>query len=437
MTEQGIVRETLVKIFKKNGYEELDRLTQRDFDHISHEIEENTGTLISGSTIKRLLNGNFSRLPQIATLDAISGYLGYKSWQEYKLTSRFGEKNLTEEKAIHTTDVVAENRSGTLRKFTLVSMISLIVGIVVIVVFIQFSDTKQLSNLDKASFSVRKNTYNEVPNTVVFNYNIDDVQADSFFIQQSWDKNRRVRIFKKNYTLTDIYYEPGYHVAKLIANDSIIRAVGISIPTDRWFLFAKDNPSSKPEYITADNIVKDGMLGINENDILKSKIDIGKEKEYLYTFFPSKIEVNSDNYVLKTKIRMKQVKNNSCPYIMLEVFTQRYPMFFVTTSRGCASESMLQFGEQFIGGKDRDLAPLSSDVTQWHDIELSVKNRQVNIFLDHEKVFTTSYKNTSLLIAGLGFVSNGICEIDFIHLEGSDGKIVYENNFDRDSLIVQ
>ncbi|MEI9809516.1 MAG: hypothetical protein WDO16_17520 [Bacteroidota bacterium] len=41
--------------------------------------------------------------------------------------------------------------------------------------------------------------------------------ADSFFIQQSWDKNRRVKIDKHSHTLTDIYYEPGYHIAKLIA----------------------------------------------------------------------------------------------------------------------------------------------------------------------------------------------------------------------------
>ena len=84
----------------------------------------------------------------------------------------------------------------------------------------------------------------------MFHYNIDDVKADSFFIQQSWDVNRRVRIFKNNYTLTDIYYEPGYHMAKLIANDSIIQTVDVSIPSDGWFLFAMNTkPKSNPVYI--------------------------------------------------------------------------------------------------------------------------------------------------------------------------------------------
>lgn len=254
--------------------------------------------------------------------------------------------------------------------------------------------------------------------------------ADSFYIQQSWDKNRRVRIFKKNYTLTDIYYEPGYHVAKLIANDSVIKAIGVSIPTDRWFLFAKDNPGSNPEYIIANDNIRDGLLSVTEKDIVDSRIDIEKEKEYVYTFFPSKVEVSSDNYVLRTKVRIKEVKKNFCPYITLDVFTQRYTMFFKSTLKGCASESALQFGGQLISGKERDLASLAFDVTQWTDIELSVKNRYVKIMLNNKEVFSTFYESTSGLITGLGFISNGLCEIDFVEMKGLDGTMVYENDFE-------
>ncbi len=42
-------------------------------------------------------------------------------------------------------------------------------------------------------------------------------------------------------TLTDIYYEPGYHNAKLIVNDQIIKTIGISIPTDHWFFYSKES----------------------------------------------------------------------------------------------------------------------------------------------------------------------------------------------------
>lgn len=106
-------------------------------------------------------------------------------------------------------------------------------------------------------------------------------------------------------------------------------------------------------------------------------------------------------------------------------------MFFTTTPKGCASEAMLQFGEQFVSGKERDLSGLGADVTQWVDVELLVKNKQVKIILNQKEVFSTSYKTTSRLITGLGFVSNGLCEIDFIELRGIDGTLMYANNFDK------
>ncbi|MDJ1491458.1 hypothetical protein QNI19_00870 [Cytophagaceae bacterium DM2B3-1] len=432
MTDQYIVKKCLLEIFKKNGYAEVDRLTQRDFDHISQRIEDNTGTLISGITIKRLLNGEFSRLPQIATLDAISRYLGYHNWQEYKALFRDKEENqLAKEDTIDTENPVQKASSLTNKRFRLAVVMYLVIGVTAVLGFIQFSGKKPFANVNRATFSARTNTNNDIPNTVVFTYNVDEVQADSFFIQQSWDKNRRVRISKNNYTLTDIYYEPGYHIAKLIANDSVIQTIDINIPTDRWFFFAKDNPSSKPDYIYPDQIVHDGMLSIIEADLLNSHIDIHKEKEYLYTYFPGKMHVDGDNYVLKTKIRVKEVKKNSCPYLMPEIFCQRYTMFFTSTPKGCSSESMVQFGEHFISGKETDLASLGFDVTQWMDLEVRVKDKQAVIRINNKDVFATSYKTTSKLLTGIGFVSNGLCEIDFIELKGLNGDIVYTNNFDN------
>src|SRR5881394_3091899 len=84
MSEQELVKLCLNAICKKNGFDDLSAMTQRDFELISREVEDSTGILISISTIKRLLHGGFSRMPQTATLNAISSYLGFKNWQDYK-----------------------------------------------------------------------------------------------------------------------------------------------------------------------------------------------------------------------------------------------------------------------------------------------------------------------------------------------------------------
>lgn len=432
MTDQDIVRRSLIEVLKKNGYKSPDRLIQRDYDRISHEIENGAGILISSSTIKRLLFGDFSRLPQVATLNAIARYLGYGNWHEY-LSARQTDESLLTRENDHKPQIepAIATKPG---RFKFIALGTFAGGVIILLSFIQLSDRKKLKGFDKAQFSARKSTTNEIPNTVVFNYNVDEVEADSFFIQQSWDKNRRVEIFKKNYTLTDIYYEPGYHIAKLVANDSVIRTVDVSIPTDRWFLLSKDIiPGSKPEYINPDNIGKGGVLAVREQDLISNQIDSQKEKEYIYTFFPGKIEVSSDHYSLKTRLRVNEVRKNFCPYVMVEIFCQKYFMFFKSTTKGCASESMAQFGENFISGKQRDLTPLGYDVSQWMDLEVVVANRRVKIKLDHKEVFSATYKNTPGLITGLGFISNGLCEIDFVELKGLDGKVVYQNDFNDEN----
>jgi len=436
MSERDLVKECLLEIFRISGYESLSGLTQRDYEHISHEIEAKTSTLISVSTLKRLLNGEFSRIPQTATLNAISSYIGYKTWYEYKNARKQSNATTTEnnEAGIKSDPRTHKLPFSRIKQITAISVGA--VSVVVAILFIRYAPGNTPGNFDKASFSAEKTTSNEIPNTVIFHYNVDDVQADSFFIQQSWDVSRRVRVFKNNYTLTDIYYEPGYHMAKLIANDSIIKFVDVSIPTDGWFLFAKDvNPSSIPQYIKPTlPLVQNGVLRLSKTDLVANQIDFSKEKRYIYTLFPADLRVNSDNYVLKARVRITEVRNNFCPTLMVEAMTQRYFNFFQSTSKGCASEAMAGFGENFISGKNADLSPIAYDLTEWADVELKVENRNASISFNGKPVYRASYHKPSGLITGVTFISNGLAEIDFVELKGLDGTVVYENDFSEPGL---
>ena len=424
MSEQEVVKASFLEIFKKNGYVDINLLTQRHFEHIGNEIEKKSGVLISGTTIRRLSNGEFSRMPQVATLNAIATYLDFKNWQEYKL-SILSKK---QETGARVEPKTPEHRSRGSVYFGL----GLLAVVVSIVAYYIYPTKSLLGHLEKVTFSAHKNTINDLPNTVVFNYNVDDVVADSFFIQQSWDKNRRTRIHKRNYTVTDIYYEPGYHVAKLIANDSVIKTIDVSIPTDKWFFYANENRVRyKTEYIKADNFIKNGSLALSADDLANNNVETDENKIYLYSYFPSHLEVNSDNYTLKTRVRMKEIRNNLCPYIILEIYCQRFFMAIKSTPKGCANEAALLFAEKKFGGKQNDLASIAYDVTQWNDVEVLVKNKHVLLKINGKECFSTDFVNSGKLITGLSFISNGLCEVDKVELAGLDGKIVYKNEFDE------
>lgn len=437
MNEQSLVRESLQKIFSLNGYDDPERMTQRNFEHISSEIERKSGISISGTTIRRLSKGAFNRLPQIATLNAIANYLDCNTWQEYKSSSK-GLSNGAADTAevvetvpeIDGIDYNAAKRRGRIKLSN--KWMWLLMAPVIIVGYYIYPDSNKGKNFESASFSGHKTTGNDLPNTVVFRYDIDKVKADSFFIQQSWDKNRRVRIHKNHYTVTDIYYEPGYHVAKLIADDSVIKTFDIKIPTDKWVFYANEYKKTyDTEYIDTKDFIKGGSLAITKEQLEESGIDLASEKIFLYSFFPTEHAISGDNFILKTRVRMKEVKNSRCPCIAIEVYGQRYFMLIKSTGKGCANLTSLWFGERVIHGQEADLSSVAYDVKEWTDVELRVRNKHVTIKINDQDAYSSTYRQSLNMIAGLSFISNGLCEVDHVSLVGLDGKTFYQNNFNQ------
>jgi hypothetical protein len=443
LSDHEWVKICLTELCQRAGFPDSDKLIQRDLNFLSEWIESRTGVLISLSTIKRLLNGQFSRLPQIATLDALAQSIGHENWQAFRMdktTDAIGPTDaaamLAIDAAIPATDVAAQQptRSGSPILFNarllLISGILLLAALGLLAV-IRVRKPGGL-HAETAQFSVVKVTSNDLPNTVIFKYNIDDVNADSFFIQQSWDRNRRVKIYKKNYTLTDIYYEPGYHNAKLIANNQIIKTLPVSIPTDRWLFYAKERaPLSQPHYILPARGSIDGSMQLTADDLANSKIDRQKDNQYLQVYFPSAISYSSDNFTLTCRIKVNECRNASCPFLMTEIFCQQYFMYFQNTLKGCTGALDAQFGDNILSGKTHDLSGLGMDVRTWQNLEMEVKNKKVSIRINNVEVFSAAYEKSCGLITGLGFISNGLCAVDFIQLKTVDGKDIYSNDFDH------
>jgi hypothetical protein len=427
----------MAELCQRAGFPDAEKLVQRDLNFLSDWIESRTGVLISLSTIKRLLNGQFSRLPQVATLDALARCIGYQNWQAFRMDKATDAMpSGPTDTAMPATDVAARQPTRSKNpllfnaRFLLISGILLLAALGLLAV-IRVRKPGVL-NAETAQFSVVKVTRNDLPNTVIFKYNIDDVNADSFFIQQSWDRNRRVRIHKKNYTLTDIYYEPGYHTAKLIANDQIIRTFPVSIPTDRWLFYAKEKaPRSQPHYILPAKSSIDGSMQLTVADLVNSKIDPQKDNAYLQVYFPSAIAYSSDNFILTCRIKVNECRNASCPFLMTEIFCQQYFMYFQNTLKGCTGELNAQFGDNVLSGQTHDLSTLGTDVRTWQNLGMEVKNKKVSIRINHVEVFSAAYEKSCGLITGLGFISNGLCAVDSVSLRSIDGKDIYSNGFDH------
>src|SRR5688572_6796258 len=144
-----------------------------------------------------------------------------------------------------------------------------------------------------------------------------------------------------------------------------------------------------PTYISPVNPVHHGILSLILEDIHASKPDSqSHDNYYFYTLFPEKMNVLSDNFSFKTRIRWKEVRNVICPKIFYELYGQSNANFFFTTLSGCTGEIFARFGEHFLEGKTNDLSAFGRDIREWQEIEVIVKNKEAKVFINQKEIYS-------------------------------------------------
>jgi hypothetical protein len=169
MNEHDLVKKCLTEILRLNGYDETSKLSLRDFEHISNAVEAKTSILISVSTLKRLLHGDFSKIPQTATLNAISSYLGFKNWQDYKLSLRPKKVvqvvkevpvHTVREVPVHAPPVVPTKKESPFSRIKQITAISLgALSVIIAILFIRYAPGNSPGNYDKSTFSGGKDDF--------------------------------------------------------------------------------------------------------------------------------------------------------------------------------------------------------------------------------------------------------------------------------------
>ena len=190
------------------------KLKQREIEYLSNLIEEKSRVKLSISTLKRLWRTDLQQLPHPATLDALVSILDFKDWQDFK------KQNAPQPATEYL-------QKGTRYKIS-IRPLPVYISLGAIVLLVGFFVIQGFNRKDRVVvtkdvvFTADKTVTSGVPNTVIFNYDLSGVKADSFFIQQSWNPRDKVRIDPEKNYYSAIYYTPGFHFARIMANDSIL-----------------------------------------------------------------------------------------------------------------------------------------------------------------------------------------------------------------------
>lgn len=400
------------------------RPRQRELEQLADQIEQRSGIRLSLSTLKRLWRDDVTQLPHPSTLNALVSVLGHASWADFKqatvLTSSPSPATNPNPQPVR--------RLAAVWWWTAAASAAL----VTLLVLLQATNRgpRPLTLPADIPFQADKTVTLGVPNTVEFRYDVSGINADSFFIQQSWDPRDKEAIDPTRKYRSSVYYLPGFHRAKLIVNDSIVRRVRIHIKTDGWFPVAeyKDN-SREPFYL--DKMVSPGTgdLHITEAQLAAAGVDISKQFQLRYYNIRDFEHISSDSFTLQARLRLDSLQNVPCPRAQVTIVTEEDIFYLQLTTPGCVGELYLGMGETRQDAKKHDLSALGCNLYDWQTVQVHNEGKQVTISVNHQPVHTISYKKDFGRIVGIvfNFISPGA--IDDVSLQNGQGDVIYETAF--------
>lgn len=413
-SEEYYIKRCKKQIERKLSFTNDNGSTQRNLEILARKIEEKTGVCISLSTLKRLWKNEFKQRPQIATLNALATILDFKDWQAFK------EANQDKAGRILTKKVLT---------YFGVSFVLIVVFVVVLLLKLWNNRIKEPVINGPVHFTAKKTVTSGIPNTIIFNYDVTNVKADSFFIQQTWNDLHRVRIDPEGNTFSRIYYESGYHRARLIANNTEIALLPIHILSNGWephiyYSYADLMPID----FKNEDFIEDGNLHLNKSLLEKKHVDFSKG---FFTRISNsqQFDIHSDNFNLVTRIKLDSMQNSVCPWINLIVVTEKHIFMVTMHQRGCERHAYYKLGEIQRNGSDSDLSSLGCNVFEWQEIGITVKDRNAAININGKTEFTETYKEDFGKITGLIYIFERTGSIDYVKLAGTDGKVVFEDRF--------
>ena len=281
------------------------------------------------------------------------------------------------------------------------------------------------------TFTGDKTVSQGVPNTVIFNYDLSNVEADSFFFQQSWNDQEKVKIDPKEHYYSNIYYYPGFHKAKLIANDSILKRFRVHITTDDWLpLVRYSYTDNNPIYVKQIHHKANGALHITRNNLISSNINV--EKDFILSYYNVREFENtsSDNFSLDTRIVCDSSNTIACPGFEVVVVCEAHLFFVRMMGKGCEREIAVKMGEVVHDGIKNNLSAFGRNLYRWQNLQIRVVNKQATILLDEQPVYTINFKDDFGKVVGLVYNFTGTGAVDYVKLKNGGNKVVYEDDFE-------
>lgn len=416
------IQSCLKEIEDKLNWGPSNQWTNQDFELLVDIIFEKTGINLSLTTLKRIWGRvDYQSSPSTSTLNVLAQYLGYDHWRDYQI-------NHIEDDIPKRPPKFIKKRTGIGFKITQKIILVVVVLLALSSLFFLIDRRQVFYDPMDVVFASKKVTTG-LPNTVVFDYDVSQVIADSFHIQQSWDRRRRVRVSPDDNQHTSFYYYPGYYHAKLIANDQIIKEHEVFIESNGWSAMVERFP--EPIYIEKLN-VENGYLSGDLHNYLQNQTHYRDHEFWVDYYYVADSElIDAHNFEYSCRIRNNTDLGGICRESRISIICTKGRFNIPLCETGCVGKINLTLGDLYMQGKRHDLTGLGCNLEEWVDFRLAVADKNCQIFINDELKCTKAFTADLGEVVGFKFKFNGVGEIDFVRMLDRENAIWFEETFEH------
>jgi len=411
---------------KSLGWESGDTWSEYDFEKLSEIMFSKTNIRLSLSTLKRLWGKvQYNSTPTMATLNVLARALDFEDWRAFR--KKMDENNVGGERSAHgKPNSYLSHRRPLLITVAGVCVVLMVLGITK---FVKTSVNTNKYDTMKEVFESRV-VSDQMPNSVIFNYDASGDPANEIYLQQSWDPKRTEKLDKNMKQHTSVYYYPGYFNAKLVADGQVRKTASVFIKTNGWMGVIDKSPV--PIYLNADSMNLNGGLGIKMQTFekLKGSSVLNDSWVHFYNFHYFEGASGHDLEFETTLRNTSGPEQSSCRKVSVEIVGTENEISIPLSDKGCIATLNLSLGSETIYGKDHDLSAFGCDFNSFQHLSCSIQHNQLKIALNDKVIYSGLITQDIGKIVGIGIGFEGSGEIKSVKL-GNRQKLIYQQVFGK------
>ncbi|MEM1136574.1 MAG: hypothetical protein AAGI07_12110, partial [Bacteroidota bacterium] len=418
-----------------------------DYKNLSEVIYEESKILLSTSTLKRVWGKiKYEGMPNATTLDALSMYIGYKNWLDFKNKTEKGYEQ-KEEVPISTPPIQQHKPTFLTRKKVLAGILVPALVVVAVLLFLKsfqtVSEEVTIKIPDNFVFELAEEPTLGIPQTVIINMDLTGFEVDSIYILEL-GRNKREYLPRNQKRHPYFCPLPGNHSIKLMYKNIELKKIDFYVYSNNWqaVISNKDAGSDKywivnlPTYLPS-RPVEDGFLSVSAEVLKSHNVKVADNTwTTFYNFKP--FDINVDNYTVETKM-INSIKEGAttCQIGIFSVTTEKGLQEVWLVAPGCSKFTHILFGKigkdgGMLDNKMVDLSEFEVDMNKWQDLKWTVNDKNVSVQLNNKEVYSVSYPESLGNITGLKYQFKGSGgRVDYLRLKDLEGNILYTEEFNE------